>query len=141
MTDPLPSNPTPHAHWQGRHVEAEVLVSYAGIATQILLTTGKHHLLLDCGDGTIRDVLGLDSRNLAGIAITHGHYDHLGGVWSLLGCLRTIGRKGTISIVSPPGCVELDTILEGFDHHYRASCPYTIVRQTTPPASRGRRTW
>ena len=72
-----------NVNWGGRVLTVQVLFSRTGLATQILVSTEKVGLLLDCGDGTARDLIGmgvpLDS--LAGVFLTHGHADHLGGLW------------------------------------------------------------
>ena len=89
--------------WQGENLRVRVLYSEAGIATQILITVGGDYFLVDVGDGTLRDLRlhGINFRRLRGIFLTHGHFDHVGGLYALLGYLRVIGREEHLRIVFP----------------------------------------
>ncbi len=100
-----------------------VLYSKAGVATQILLKS----VLVDAGDGTLRDLLAVDYNfeDLDIILITHGHYDHMGGLHSLLGYARMIGRKNPLTIVHPGAC-EVDTLVKGFRTCYPDTIPFSI---------------
>ena len=100
-----------------------VLYSKAGVATQILLDT----VLVDVGDGTLRDLLKMDYdfESLDIILITHGHYDHVGGLHSLLGYLRMMGRKKPLKILHPGAC-EVKTIVKGFENCYKDTIPFKI---------------
>jgi ribonuclease BN (tRNA processing enzyme) len=100
-----------------------VLYSRAGIATQIIL----NNVLVDAGDGTLRDLLdaAYDFENLDVIIITHGHYDHMGGLHTLLGYLRMIGRKKILKILHPGAC-EVDTLIKGFQTCYKGTIPFQV---------------
>ncbi len=100
-----------------------VLYSRAGVATQIILDT----VLVDVGDGTLRDLLSTDYNfeTLDIIVITHGHYDHMGGLHSLLGYLRMMGRHTPLTILHP-GAREVDTIVTGFSRCYKDTIPFKI---------------
>lgn len=102
---------------------SHVLYSKAGVATQIIMD----NVLVDAGDGILRDLLGIDYafENLDIIAITHGHYDHMGGLHSLLGYLRMIGRKKQLTVLHP-GAYEVDTIIAGFQKCYKDTIPFQI---------------
>jgi len=101
----------------------QVLYSRAGMATQILLDT----VLVDVGDGTLRDLCAREYNfeDMDIIAITHGHYDHMGGLHSLLGYLRMIGRKKTLRILHP-GALEVDSVVRGFTKCYENTIPFEI---------------
>ncbi len=101
----------------------DVLYSKAGIATQIILD----NVLADSGDGTLRDLLTAtyDLHDLDIILITHGHYDHMGGLHSLLGYLRMIGRQKPLSILHPGAC-EVENSVRGFCTCYENTIPYRI---------------
>lgn len=79
--------------------------------------------LLDCGDGALRDLIAaeINLERLRGILLTHAHFDHVGGLHSLLGFLRMIGRKETLPIFAPSGSVPDRLILESFQKAHRLS--------------------
>jgi len=87
-------------------------------------------LLLDVGDGIIRDLLsnGLDIpiKKAVHIFITHGHFDHCGGLFSLLGFFRMLHFQGSVSIYSPKQCEEVETLIESFQTIYNSTIPFVI---------------
>jgi len=96
----------------------QVLYSVAGIATQILVTHENFLLLLDIGDGIIRDIVEKVKTFLLNrpvhIFITHGHYDHCGGLYSFLGFLRMLNHDHPVHVYSPKGTGEVKLILNSF---------------------------
>lgn len=117
--------------WQGNCLKANVLYSRAGIAQQIWITNKNGAVLVDAGDGVLRDILSndLDLDQMKGIIFTHGHFDHVGGLHSLLGFLRMTGRKETLPIFAPRGCTELFTIGDNFTKCYPDTLPFKISLQ------------
>ncbi|MFW9869975.1 MAG: ribonuclease Z, partial [Candidatus Thorarchaeota archaeon] len=78
------------SHWANDEVQVDIPFSAAGVATTIVLTskfTGKM-MLFDVGDGILRDLLMSGNTDFVHeidpIAISHGHFDHVGGLHSLL---------------------------------------------------------
>lgn len=109
-----------------------MLYSRAGVSTTILVTVGSgERFLLDCGDGTLRDLLkrGVNLKQVAGVLISHGHFDHVGGLHSILGFMRMIGRDSDFLIVAPKGSPEDRLIVEAFIEAYRETIPYKINRR------------
>lgn len=116
--------------WQGKNLRVRVLYSEAGVATQVLIAIGSDYLLVDVGDGTLRDLRlhGINFRRLKGILLTHGHFDHLGGLFTLLGYLRVIDREEPLHIFFPQGCLEASRILVAFKECYKDN-PFEILAQ------------
>jgi ribonuclease Z len=114
--------------WQGRNLEVKVLYSSPGIAQHIWIEHDFGALLLDVGDGVLRDLRSnrLDPKSIKGIIVTHGHFDHVGGLHSLLGFMRMIGREGALPIYIPSGCVEAEGIVNQFVGFYRETMPFDV---------------
>lgn len=128
MTDPA----TEYSfHWENDEVRVDIPFSAAGIATTIVLTsrfTGKM-MLLDVGDGAVRDLLALSrSASWIGeldlIAISHGHFDHIGGLHTLLSFMRMLKRRDVMNILIPKESSESIGIINGYRDLYRDSLPY-----------------
>jgi len=113
----------------------QVLFSQTGLATQILVSTGDQGLLLDCGDGVVRDLLqvGTPLNTLSGVFLTHGHADHLGGLWGLLGYLRAEGRNSPFGVWYPHGSKEVEKLLSAFGDAHLGSLPYVLSAQPLGP--------
>lgn len=58
---------------------------YRGLSANIILA-GEHRFLIDCGEGTQRQILrsGIGFKKLTKILITHAHLDHILGLGGLL---------------------------------------------------------
>lgn len=116
--------------WSGTHLKVRVLYSVGGIATQILVAKDDSlFFLLDVGDGILRDLVSLEPaiyENIRYILFTHGHFDHVGGLYSLLSFYRLIKRQLPLTIFSPPSIPELAGILNLFGQLYGRHLSYDI---------------
>jgi ribonuclease Z len=115
--------------WKGEGWDVKVMYSRAGVATQILISSAEGDVLVDAGDGTLRDLLELDYdfERLKAIAITHGHFDHVGGLWTLLGFLRMIGRTNDLFLIAPASCSEIKNLVKSFITVYNDTMPFKII--------------
>jgi len=115
--------------WEGNDLVVEILFSQAGLATQVLVGAGSTYLLFDAGDGTLRDLLkrGISPKKLAGVFITHGHADHMAGLWGLLGYLRAEGHTESFTIWYPQGACEVTEVLAAFRRCYGSTIPYELA--------------
>lgn len=114
--------------WRGKHLDVNILFSHAGIAQQIVIENENGWILIDAGDGTLRDLRDnkIDRKKLAGILFTHGHFDHMGGLHTLLGFLRMIGRMEDLPIILPVDCAEIIATVDNFTDFYGDSVPFRI---------------
>lgn len=90
--------------WEKNSYGVKVLYSRPGVATQILVSADGSSFLVDIGDGVLRDLLEVQTdfhERLEAIFITHEHFDHVGGLFSLLNFLHMVGRNKPLSILVP----------------------------------------
>lgn len=116
--------------WTKDNFSIKIFCSIPNIATGILLRAENHYFVIDPGDGILRDLnkeIGMENiLNISDLFITHGHHDHVGGVWTLLTYLRVMGKHSPLSIHYPKGCVEIESIYHAFTKVYAKSISYDI---------------
>ena len=114
--------------WRGKGITVTLLHSRAGLATQVLIQTLEATLLFDAGDGTLRDLIrtGVPHQDLTGVYFTHGHADHVAGLYALLGFLRSEGHELPVRIWYPEGSREIECILGAFRDAHWDSLPYLV---------------
>lgn len=127
--------------WENDEVEVSIPYSAAGVATTIVITsrfTGRM-MLLDVGDGALRDLLERGSiqfvNDIELIAITHGHFDHMGGIHSILGFLRMMKRTNQLHIVLPVDCTEAISAIRAFRKAYSDTLPFSSSYHELGPGS------
>ncbi len=124
-----------HSHtWQGRHLRVDIPFTRAGVAQHIWVENEQGAILVDVGDGALRDILSHQFKleNLRGIFFTHGHFDHMGGLHSLLGFLRMIGRQEALPLYAPAGCTEVFAAINNFHACYPDTMPFTMLARECP---------
>ncbi len=121
--------------WCGKKLQVLILFTRAGVAQQIWVSARGRGLLVDTGDGALRDLLaaGIRLDTIDGIIYTHGHFDHVGGLHSLLGFLRMIGRQAPLPIHAPERSTEAFAIVHNFRRCYPDSVPFEIQMRELRP--------
>ncbi len=114
--------------WNGKSFQVTIPFTRAGVAQHIFITHNDTLLMVDAGDGVLRDMLdkGVEPPMVDAIFVTHGHYDHMGGLHSLLGYLRMIGRSRALEVYMPQGCTEALLAIDSFRKCYPDSTPFEI---------------
>lgn len=116
--------------WEKEDFSIKIFCSIPAIATGILLRAGDSKFVIDPGDGILRDLnVELHPEEILSITdvfITHGHHDHVGGVWSLLTYLRVMRKKSDLNLYYPEGCIEIESIYNAFKTVYSKSISYQI---------------
>lgn len=120
--------------WKKNNFGIKIYCSIPAIATGIMLTAGETRFLLDPGDGILRDLneelTGEQMFKISDLFVTHGHHDHVGGIWALLTYFRVMRRSAELHIHYPEGCVEIESIYNAFKSVYSKSTPYHIIMHT-----------
>lgn len=70
-----------------------------------LLMVGDEPILIDCGEGAMRQLrcAGIDYRNVNHIFLSHHHFDHIGSLFACLGLNMMVHRHRLLTIYGPPG--------------------------------------
>ncbi len=116
--------------WKKNNFYIKIFCSIPNIATGIIITTPKAKFIVDPGDGILRD-LNKDYSpeeilNISDIFVSHGHHDHIGGVWSLLTYLSVMKKKTPLTIYYPKDCLEIESIYKAFIEVYANELTYSI---------------
>jgi ribonuclease Z len=100
----------------------------------LLVEAGSHRIMVDCGEGTQRQLLrsGAGFRRLDRILLTHGHFDHVLGIPGLFSTLRLRQRADVMTIHASPGTLDVVVrMLAGLWGEGRAPIPLEFVPLTT----------
>ena len=75
---------------------------------------GEDVILLDCGDGAIRNILrfGVDVRKISSILITHYHSDHLSGLTQIIEAMSMKKKLTDLNLFGPPRLEEYFTTVQ-----------------------------
>ena len=116
--------------WQKKDFFIKIFCSIPNVATGILLTTDNSAFVVDPGDGILRDltkeISPKEIKNISDVFISHGHHDHVGGLWSFMTYLSVMRRKSPLNIYFPKGCAEILSIYKAFISVYGAELTYKI---------------
>src|SRR6201985_3984653 len=75
----------------------------------LLVSTGNTRILVDCGEGTQRQLLrsGAGFRRVDRLLLTHGHFDHVLGIPGLFSTLRLRQSTDVMTIHGSPGTLDV----------------------------------
>jgi ribonuclease Z len=102
----------------------------------ILVETGNHRIMVDCGEGTQRQLLrsGAGFRRLDRILVTHGHLDHVLGIPGLFSTLRLRQSTAEMTVHGSPATLDVMVrMLAGLWGEGKAPIPLRLVPLTTGP--------
>jgi ribonuclease Z len=100
----------------------------------LLVEAGSHRILVDCGEGTQRQLLrsGAGFRRLDRILLTHAHFDHVLGIPGLFSTLRLRQSADEMTVHGSPGTLDVVVrMLAGLWGEGRTPIPLRLVPLTT----------
>ncbi|MGJ4943511.1 ribonuclease Z [Bradyrhizobium sp. HKCCYLS1011] len=103
----------------------------------LLVEAGNQRILVDCGEGTQRQLLrsGAGFRRLDRLLLTHGHFDHVLGIPGLFSTLRLRRSAEVMTIHGSQGTLEVIVrMLAGLWGERRAPVPLQLVELTAGEA-------
>ncbi|MBI9073220.1 MAG: ribonuclease Z [Melioribacteraceae bacterium] len=116
--------------WEKDNLFIKIFCSIPNISTGIVITSKESIIVVDPGDGILRDLnqdLGQAKiLEISDIFISHGHHDHVGGIWSLLTYLSVMKRTKPLNIYFPANCEEVITIQNAFKKVYSHEIKFNI---------------
>jgi hypothetical protein len=96
----------------------------------LLIEAGSQRILVDCGEGTQRQLLrgGAGFRRLDRLQLTHGHFDHVLGIPGFFSTLRLRGSADLMTIHGSPGTLDVVVrMLAGLWGEGKAPIPLKLV--------------
>jgi len=130
--------------WRGGGLSVSMRYSAAGVSTCIFIDNGKDSILVDVGDGSLRDMLEINRgeemgsefdpiENLRAILITHSHFDHYGGLFSFLHFLNLMERSSPLEVIFPQGSKErILPMMDLFEKERKGSGGYPLSYRAIP---------
>lgn len=102
----------------------------------LLVAAGSERYLVDCGEGTQRQMLraGLGFRRLGQVLLTHAHLDHVLGLAGLLSTLRLLDLSGEMTICGSGQAIGIvERLLAGLWGEARAPVPLRLASLEAGP--------
>jgi ribonuclease Z len=99
----------------------------------LLIEAGTQRVLVDCGEGTQRQLLraGAGFRRLDRLLLTHGHFDHVLGIPGLFSTLRFRTSADLMTILGSPATLDVVVrMVAGLWGEGRAPIPLELVPLT-----------
>ena len=99
----------------------------------LLVEAGSHRILVDCGEGTQRQLLrsGAGFRRLDRLLLTHAHFDHVLGIPGLFSTLRLRQSSEAMTIHGSVGTLDVvGRMLSGLWGEGRAPIPLELIPLT-----------
>src|SRR6201993_951469 len=99
----------------------------------LLVEAGGHRIIVDCGEGTQRQLLrsGAGFRRLDRLLLTHSHFDHVLGIPGLFSTLRLLQNADVMTIHGSPGTLAVVVrMLTGLWGEGRAPIPLELMPLT-----------
>jgi ribonuclease BN (tRNA processing enzyme) len=113
--------------WENADIKLRVPFSFPGISTSVIISSvrDQSYHLCDTGDGILKSLcLEMDfkntSENLKSLVFTHDHFDHIGGLLSILGFLRMKGRRTCLKLIYPAGSRLIEDVLDAFCRRFES---------------------
>ena len=100
----------------------------------LLVEAGSHRILVDCGEGTQRQLLrsGAGFRRIDRILLTHGHFDHVLGIPGLFSTLRLRRSDEPMTIHASRGTLDIVVrMLAGLWGDGRSPIPVELLPLST----------
>src|SRR3990172_6689929 len=104
--------------------------------SSLVLRTGPHSVLFDCGEGTqiaLRS-LGWGLRTIGAICISHFHADHVSGLVGMLLMLANSDRTEPVTLFGPPGLL---AVVDG-QRRIAPVLPYELICEELAPGAQFR---
>jgi len=116
--------------WEKDNFFIKIFCSIPNLATGILLRADQTKFVIDPGDGILRDLnkelVSSEILEIDSVFISHGHHDHVGGLWSFLTYLSVMNKQTPLNIYFPKGAVEITSIYKAFNEVYSKELSYKI---------------
>ena len=107
----------------------------------LLVAAGSDRFLIDCGEGTQRQMLraGLGFRRLTHVLLTHVHLDHVMGLPGLISTLRLLDQRNELTICGSGQTIGLvRRLLASLWGEGRAPLPLRLIALEAGPVLEGR---